>query len=413
MSLPGLGGDTVAAGAVAAGDRRRPGAGHPRRHPAGRHAPPASSPGWSWPRAPCCSSSRSRPAATGWPSWPPGRTVLGLVRWLQEPPRGLLLFGLAGAGMGLAHWYAVTVLAAFVVAALLLRGRRALPVLLTGGGRRGPAALPAGRAEPAQRHGGAQRRAPARHRRAPGRAAPSRRGPAGAPRCCTSPWGWPCWARLRARGVRVVGAAWLLRPAAAAAGRRARCGRSTSPATCSPGCSGSASSPPPGPWPCRAPPASPVAALLLACALLASAPLARARARGSAADELVRTLAEVHRRRRADRRRRPALGDRAWTTTCGRSRRELRPDVVLPPDDAPADADRVWLVRRLIDGVPEPTDDDEILRRGRPADGPTIRRRTSARTQDPAGACSCWEAAADPPVSGRAAARAQASDRTD
>ena len=39
----------------------------------------------------------------------------------------------------------------------------------------------------------------------------------------------------------------------------------------------------------------------------------------------------------------------------------LRADLILPPDDAPADADRVWLVRRLIDGVPEPTDDDGIL----------------------------------------------------
>src|SRR3712207_5820293 len=61
-----------------------------------------------------------------------GGAALGLVRWLQEPPRGLLLFGLAGAGMGLAHWYAVTVLAGFVVAGLLLRRRRALPLLVTG-----------------------------------------------------------------------------------------------------------------------------------------------------------------------------------------------------------------------------------------------------------------------------------------
>src|SRR3712207_5408350 len=61
-----------------------------------------------------------------------GGAALGLVRWLQEPPRGLLLFGLAGAGMGLMHWYAVPVLAAFVVAALALRGRRALPVVLVG-----------------------------------------------------------------------------------------------------------------------------------------------------------------------------------------------------------------------------------------------------------------------------------------
>jgi hypothetical protein len=41
---------------------------------------------------------------------------------------------------------------------------------------------------------------------------------------------------------------------------------------------------------------------------------------------------------------------------------ELRGDLVLPPDDAPPDADRVWLVRRLFYGEPEPTDDDEILR---------------------------------------------------
>ena len=40
---------------------------------------------------------------------------------------------------------------------------------------------------------------------------------------------------------------------------------------------------------------------------------------------------------------------------------QLRPDVVLPPDDAPAGGDRVWLVRRLLDGAPEPTDDDAIL----------------------------------------------------
>jgi hypothetical protein len=41
---------------------------------------------------------------------------------------------------------------------------------------------------------------------------------------------------------------------------------------------------------------------------------------------------------------------------------ELRPDVVLPPDDAPVDADRVWLVRRLLGDAPEATDDDGILR---------------------------------------------------
>ena len=48
---------------------------------------------------------------------------------------------------------------------------------------------------------------------------------------------------------------------------------------------------------------------------------------------------------------------------------------MLPPDDAPADADRVWVVRRLLGGEPEPTDDDAILRDGRAAHGRG--RRTS------------------------------------
>ena len=43
------------------------------------------------------------------------------------PARACCCSASPAPGMGLAHWYAVTVLAAFVVAALLLRGRRALP----------------------------------------------------------------------------------------------------------------------------------------------------------------------------------------------------------------------------------------------------------------------------------------------
>jgi hypothetical protein len=39
----------------------------------------------------------------------------------------------------------------------------------------------------------------------------------------------------------------------------------------------------------------------------------------------------------------------------------LRPDVVLPPDDAPSAADRVWLVRRVIRGEVVSTDDDAVL----------------------------------------------------
>ena len=59
--------------------------------------------------------------------------LLGLARWLDGKATGLLLFGLAGCGMGLAHWYAVLVLAAFAVAGLLLRGRNAVPLLLIAG----------------------------------------------------------------------------------------------------------------------------------------------------------------------------------------------------------------------------------------------------------------------------------------
>ncbi len=55
--------------------------------------------------------------------------ALGLARWLDGEPRSLLLYGVAGAAAGLAHWYALLVLGGLVVAALLLRRRRALPVM--------------------------------------------------------------------------------------------------------------------------------------------------------------------------------------------------------------------------------------------------------------------------------------------
>jgi mannosyltransferase len=104
---------------------------------------------------------------------------------------------------------------------------------------------------------------------------------------------------------------------------------------------------------------APVAALLLACSLLAAQPLFD-RAPRERSDDVVRLLAEVHRRGEpivaADQR--SATGLDHYVRTLAP---ELRPDVVLPPDDAPVEAERVWLVRRLIDGVPEPTDDDAIL----------------------------------------------------
>ncbi|MEA2842398.1 MAG: mannosyltransferase [Actinomycetota bacterium] len=59
--------------------------------------------------------------------------ALGLVRWLDGRPRSLLLYGLAGAAAGLMHWFAVLALLGFAVAALALRGRRAVPLLVVTG----------------------------------------------------------------------------------------------------------------------------------------------------------------------------------------------------------------------------------------------------------------------------------------
>ena len=66
--------------------------------------------------------------------------VLGLARWLDGTPRSVLLFGLAGAAAGLAHWFALLVPLALAVAAVVLRGRRALPLV----GAAVLACLPAG-----------------------------------------------------------------------------------------------------------------------------------------------------------------------------------------------------------------------------------------------------------------------------
>jgi hypothetical protein len=104
---------------------------------------------------------------------------------------------------------------------------------------------------------------------------------------------------------------------------------------------------------------APVAALLVACSLLAAGPLFD-RGPRERSDDVVRALAELHTAGEpivaADQR--SATGLDHYVRTLAP---QLRPDVVLPPDDAPVDAERVWLVRRLMDGVPEPTDDDEIL----------------------------------------------------
>ncbi len=65
--------------------------------------------------------------------------ALGLARWLDDEPRALLLYGTAGAAAGLAHWFALLVLGGLAVAAVVLRQRRAVPLV----GATAVAALPA------------------------------------------------------------------------------------------------------------------------------------------------------------------------------------------------------------------------------------------------------------------------------
>jgi mannosyltransferase len=286
-----------------------------------------------------------------------GGAFLGLVRWLQEPPRGLLLFGLAGAGMGLAHWYAVTVLAAFVVAALLLRGRRAWPVVLVAAAAVVPTLL---LVATNLLNGTGSRNA--EHLRDTDGTLAERAVTAWAGGVTPALYltvGLAVLGGLKARGVRVAGIAWVLVPllmllvaelvrpvylpryllaGLLGLGILAAAGAMTVPRVAR----------------------IPVAALLLGCSVLACVPLLDRgpRERG---DDVVLRLAEVHRADEpivaADQR--SAIGLDHYVRALAP---ELRPDVVLPPDDAPADADRVWVVRRLLGGEPEPTDDDAILR---------------------------------------------------
>ncbi|HWC10479.1 MAG TPA: glycosyltransferase family 39 protein [Acidimicrobiales bacterium] len=65
--------------------------------------------------------------------------ALGLARWLDGRPRSLLLYGAGVAAAGLAHWFAVPVAAGFAVAAAVLRGRRARPVVAATALGAGPA----------------------------------------------------------------------------------------------------------------------------------------------------------------------------------------------------------------------------------------------------------------------------------
>ncbi|MGY1638840.1 hypothetical protein ACI78V_19500 [Geodermatophilus sp. SYSU D00742] len=285
-----------------------------------------------------------------------GGATLGLARWLQEAPRGLLLFGLAGTGMGLMHWYAVTALAAFVVTALLLRGWRAVPVALTGAVA---VVVTAGLVLVNLLNGTGARNA--EHLRDTGGTLAD---------LAVEAWaggrtpllylavGLAVLGAVRGAGVRVLGTCWVLVPLllllAAELVRPVYLPRYLLAGLLGLGVLAAAGA-------LAAPRAAraPVAGLLVACALLASSPLTVREPR-ERADEVVAFLAAEHRAGEpvvaADQRSATGL-DHYVRTTAPR----LRADVVLPPDDPPGSADRVWLVRRLIDGEPVPTDDDEIL----------------------------------------------------
>ena len=286
-----------------------------------------------------------------------GGAALGLVRWLQEPPRGLLLFGLAGAGMGLMHWYAVTVLAAFVVAALVLRRRRALPVVLTGT----LAALPAGAMVAVNLLNGTGGRNAEHLNSTEGRLA----------RLALEVWtgertsllllvlALAVVAAVRARGIRVLGLAWALVPLVlltlAELVRPVYLPRYLLAGLLGVGVLAAA-----GAWALPKTVRWAAAAALLVLTVLASLPVLE-RGPRERADEVVDLVAELQSPGEpvvaADQR--SALGVDHYTRLRAP---QLRDDLVLPPDDAPPGADRVWLVRRIVRGEPVQTDDDDLLR---------------------------------------------------
>ncbi len=284
-----------------------------------------------------------------------GGALLGLTRWLQDG-RGLVLFGLAGAGMGLMHWYAATVLAAFVVAALLLRGRAAVRVVVTGT----LAALPVVALVGVNLLNGTGSRN-AEHLRDTGGTLADRAVEAwagGRTPLLYLTVGLAVIGALRGAGVRVVAACWLLVPLllllAAETVRPVYLPRYLLAGLIGLGVLAAA-----GVTALPRGARAPVAAALVGLSLLASAPLAVREPRERSDDAVALLLAEQRPGEpvvAADQR--SAMGLDHFVRTEGP---RLRPDVVLPPDDAPADADRVWLVRRLVDGEPVPTDDDAVL----------------------------------------------------
>ncbi|MGY1743150.1 MULTISPECIES: ArnT family glycosyltransferase [unclassified Blastococcus] len=285
-----------------------------------------------------------------------GGALLGLVRHLQDRPRGLLLFGLAGAAMGLMHWYAVTVLAAFVVAAVLLRGRRALPVVVVGA----LAALPAAALVGMNLLNGTG-----------GRNAEHLRDTGGT----LADLAVEAWAggrtpllyltvalavlgAVRGRGVRVLGACWVLVPLLllllAELARPVYLPRYLLAGLLGLGVLAAA-----GALAVPRGARAAAGAVLVAFSLLAAAPLADREPREQA-DRLLESLVAMHAPGEpvvaADLR--SAMGLDHYVRT---REPELRPDLLLPPDDAPPGADRVWLVRRQLPGGYSSTDDVDLL----------------------------------------------------
>jgi mannosyltransferase len=286
-----------------------------------------------------------------------GAAALGLVRWLQEPPRGLVLFGLAGAAMGLMHWYAATTLAGFVVAALVLRRRAALPVLAVGTA----AVLPAVGLVLVNLANGTGDRNAEHLRPTGGRLAG----------LALDDWSGGRTSLLvllvalmvvgvvRAGSARVVAAAWVVVPLVLlTAGELVR--PLYLPRYLLTGLLGVGVLAAVGAWALPRLARGPGAALLLVLTLVASAPLLdrEPRERG---EEMVALLADLQQSGEpvVAANQRSALALDHYTRVL---EPRLRADLVLPPDDAPPDAGRVWLVRRLIFGVPEGTDDDALLR---------------------------------------------------
>ena len=286
-----------------------------------------------------------------------GAAALGLVRWLQEAPRGLLLFGLAGTAMGLMHWYAVTTLAAFVLAALVLRRRGALPVLAVGA----VAVIPTLAMVVVNLTNGTGARNAEHLKTTDGRLSllALDTWSAGRTSLLVVLVALMVVGAVRASGARVLAVAWVVVPLLLlTVGELVR--PLYLPRYLLTGLLGIGVLAAVGAWALPRLARGPAAALLLVLTLVATAPLLERgpRERG---DELVALIAELQRPGEpvvaADQRSAMAVDHYVRLL-----HPELRADLVLPPADAPPDADRVWMVRRIIDGLPEPTDDDEILR---------------------------------------------------